>query len=313
MRMNISRRTFLQTTAGLAAAVARAEPAPTRPAKIIDTHTHFFDPSRPLGVPWPPKDDAVLYRTTLPKDYRALPVPQAVDGTIVVEASTWVEDNQWILDLAARDPFIVGFVGNLQPGTPAFAGNLKRFAANPIFRGIRIRAGSLENFLGDRAFVDDLRAIADRGLTFDVHSPPSWVGQAARIAVLVPGLKLVINHVANAAVNGAQASDEWQRLIESLAAHPQIFMKVSGLAEGTKHDNGDAPESADTYRPVLELLWRAFGPDRLLYASNWPVSGRYAPLGRVQKIAMDFFAGKGQPALDKVFWKNAQIAYGLKQ
>jgi hypothetical protein len=58
----------------------------------------------------------------LPKDYRALPVPQRVDGVVVVEASPWVEDNQWILDIAARDKFIVGLVGNLPLGTPEFAG-----------------------------------------------------------------------------------------------------------------------------------------------------------------------------------------------
>ncbi len=148
--MHMNRRTFLQTTAGLAAAGCCAAPAPLRPAQIIDTHVHFFDPTRPQGVPWPPKDNALLYRTTLPQHYRALPVPQRVDGAIVVEASTWVEDNQWILDLAAREPFIVGLVGNLPLGTPECAGHLKRFAANPLFRGVRIREVTLKNCWASR-------------------------------------------------------------------------------------------------------------------------------------------------------------------
>jgi L-fuconolactonase len=310
--MKMNRRHFLQAAAGLTATVCSGETVVPRPAKIIDTHTHFYDPTRPQGVPWPPKDDALLHRTVLPKDYRALPVPQRVDGTIVVEASPWVEDNQWILDLAARDPFIVGLVGNLPVGTPEFAAHLKRFAAHPLFRGVRIRDGSFEKALGERAFVNDLRAVAERGLCFDVHSPPAWVSQADRLARLVPNLRLIINHVANAEVTGKEPSDDWRRMMDTLAGHPQVFMKVSGLVEGTGRRNGDAPADVEFYRPVLEALWKTFGPDRLIYGSNWPVSERFAPLGRVEQIALSYFSEKSQAALDQVFWKNARVAYGLK-
>lgn len=306
----MNRRTFIQTAALLAAGAASAD-APLRPAKIIDAHTHFFDPSRAQGVPWPPKDDAVLYRTTLPEDYRRIAQPLAVAGTIVVEASEWVEDNQWVLDLAARDPFIVGVVGNLRSDAPEFAAQLKRFAANPIFRGIRFREGSLERLLGDSAFVAGMKLLADRGLTFDVQSSPAWAAQADRLAQLVPDLRLVINHVAGAATKGEPPTDAWRRMIEKLASHKNIWMKVSGLVEGSGHTKGDAPTQPEIYRPVLDELWRAFGPERLIYASNWPVCSRFAPLARVQKIALDYFTGKGQAVLDNVFWKNAQAAYGL--
>ena len=312
--MRTTRREFLQTTAALTAGVlggcsTPARTAAPRPTKIIDTHTHFYDPSRPQGAPWPPKDDAVLYRTVLPKNYRALPVPQPVNGTVVVEASTWVEDNQWILDLAAHDPFIVGLVGNLPLGTPEFAAHLKRFAANPLFRGVRIRDGSFEKLLGERTFVNDLSAVAERGLCFDVQSAPAWVAQTDRLARLVPNLRLIVNHVASAVVTGKEPADDWRRLMETLAAHPQVFMKVSGLVEGTQRRNGEAPDDVDYYRPVLDILWKLFGADRLIYGSNWPVSEHFAPLGRVQQIAMSYFATKGQTALEKVFWKNAQAAY----
>ena len=311
--MNINRREFLQAATGLTAGLCCGATTPLRPAKIIDTHTHFYDPTRPQGVPWPPKNDALLYRAVLPKDYLALPVPQRVDGTVVVEASPWVEDNQWILELAARNPFIVGFVGNLPLGTPECAGHLKRFAANPLFRGVRIRDGSFEKSLGERAFVSDLQAVAERGLAFDVHSPPAWVSQADRLAKLVPNLRLIINHVANAEVNGRKPSAEWRGMMETLASHPQVFMKVSGLVEGTGRRNGDAPADIEIYRPVLDVLWKTFGAERLIYGSNWPVSERFAPLGRVEQIALAYFAGKGQSALNRVFFENARSAYGLKK
>ena len=87
---------------------------------IIDTHTHFYDPSRPEGVPWPGPDNELLYRTVLPADYRQFAEPEGVTGTVVVEASGWLEDNQWILDLAEEDPFIVGLVGHIDPARPEF-------------------------------------------------------------------------------------------------------------------------------------------------------------------------------------------------
>jgi len=105
---------------------------------LIDTHTHFYDPTRAEGVPWPPRDDKLLDRQVLPKDYRAVPVPRPVLATVVVETSPWLEDNQWVLDLAAHDPFIVRFAVNLPVGTKEFGGHPKRFPANPLFRGIRL-------------------------------------------------------------------------------------------------------------------------------------------------------------------------------
>jgi predicted TIM-barrel fold metal-dependent hydrolase len=282
------------------------------PAAIIDTHVHFYDPSRPQGVPWPPAKDALLYRTVLPEDYQALPVPQKVDGVIVVEASPWVEDNQWVLDLAAKSPLIIGMVGNLPLGTSDFAGQLARFAKNPLFRGIRIREGSLKEKLTDPAFVRDLRTVADCGLCFDVHASPDWLADAARLAGTLPELRLVINHVAGAQIKGGPLDDKWLHLIDSLAHHPQVFMKISGLVEGTQCRAGDAPVDPAHYAPTLNALWERFGADRLIYGSNWPVSWRNAQLATVQGVIMANFSSKGRESLDKIFWKNSQSVYGWR-
>jgi predicted TIM-barrel fold metal-dependent hydrolase len=152
-----NRRLFLaaaaQTVAGVTltgwASALRAAPGQAAAGAggltVIDAHTHFYDPTRAQGVRWPPRDDKLLYRPVLPKDYNALPVPRPVTGRVVVEASPWLEDNQWGLDLAAHEPSIVGFVGNLPVGTKEFAGHLKRFGTNKLFRGIRLRNRKLDD------------------------------------------------------------------------------------------------------------------------------------------------------------------------
>src|SRR4051812_7260212 len=78
--------------------------AASAPSRIIDTHIHLYDPSRPQGVPWPPKENKLLYRTTMPADFQAATRGLGVNGVVVVEASVLLEDNQWILDLARDNP-----------------------------------------------------------------------------------------------------------------------------------------------------------------------------------------------------------------
>ena len=93
---------------------------------IIDTHTHFYDPTRPQGIPWPPEDNELLYRTVLPEHHREVSGKEGVTGTVVVEASAWLEDNDWILELAADDPWIVGLVGHVDPNRESFASDIER-------------------------------------------------------------------------------------------------------------------------------------------------------------------------------------------
>ncbi|MBI3879977.1 MAG: amidohydrolase family protein [Verrucomicrobia bacterium] len=316
MNSALSRRSFLQHSAAASAALALAGcstaptvSAPAAPARIIDPHTHYYDPSRPGGVPWPPKNDALLYRTVRPADYRALPVPQKVDGTVVVEASALVEDNPWILDLAANDPFIVGFVGNLPVGTEPFDGYLARFVHNKLFRGLRISGKALEKGLTNRDFLDDLHEIADHDLSLDLVHLADTLDEVPKLARTVPNLRIVVDHVANVNINGKTPPEDWRDQVHALAEHRNVFMKVSGLVEGSGRKNGDAPADVDFYRPVLDTVWTALGPDRLIYASNWPVSERFAPLSRVEEIALGYFRAKGQGTMDKVFWKNSHTAY----
>ena len=114
---------------------------------VIDAHTHFYDPSRPEGIPWPSKGDALLYRTVLPAEFKQLTKPFGVTGTVIIEASSWVEDNQWLLNLAAADPFVAGIVGNLAPGEAGFDKLLDRFSKNPLYRGIRISSEAVKKGL----------------------------------------------------------------------------------------------------------------------------------------------------------------------
>lgn len=274
---------------------------------IIDTHTHFYDPTRPEGVPWPNPNDEVLYRRVMPEDYKALAVPEGVTGTVVVEASKWLEDNQWILDLAAEEPFIVGFVGHLEP-TADFEDNLNRFSANPLFRGIRLGGGHLRA-IGAPTFLESIEKLAAKELTLDLLINPEALSLLPTLVEHTPEMRIVINHIAGARISEQPPEAAWGSAIREVARYPNIYCKVSGLAEHT----GQIPAPTDVayYTPTIDVLWDAFGKDRLIYGSNWPVSERFAPYGVVQQIVNDYFSAKGDAVKAKFFWQNAKVAYQL--
>jgi L-fuconolactonase len=313
-----SRRHFLSasvaTLAGitLAGCASDRSQAVRRASTLIDTHTHFYDPSRPQGVPWPRRDIKQLYRTVLPTDYRALPVPRPVTGTIVVEASPWVEDNQWILDLATRDSFIVGLIGNLPVGTKEFAAHLNRFTRNKRFRGIRLRDRKLDGLLDTPAFVSDLKLLPFHDLSLDLVGGMEILSFADRLADLVPDLRIIIDHLAGVKVDGKAPSPEWLGQMQTIARRPHIYCKLSGLVEGTGRSDGSAPHDLEFYRPVLDAMWTTFGPDRLMYASNWPVSELFAPLATVQGIVTNYVRPHGSAAEARIFAGTSKVAYATE-
>jgi predicted TIM-barrel fold metal-dependent hydrolase len=296
-------------TAGAVAPLVRSTEAAEDAPGAIDAHTHFYDPTRPQGVPWPPKDDSVLYRPVLPDEFKTLTRGQHVAGTIVIEASSWLEDNQWLLDLAAKEPFITGVVGRLDTADEQFATHLRRFAKDDLFRGIRINHDELKVGLDRPAQLERISLLAKEDRQLDVNGGPEMPADVARLARAIPDLRIVVNHAANLTIDGKQPPEGWLKGMRAAAAGERVFCKVSALVEGTRKTDGDAPADLDFYRPVLDALWNVFGEDRLIYGSNWPVSERAAPYATVYRIVRSYFREKGVRPLEKYLRTNAVRAY----
>ncbi len=309
-RFAFTRRKFLRqavTTAGALTTfgpLLKAEDSSVRAIPAIDTHVHFYDPTRPQGVPWPPKNLEILYRPHLPEDFSKLTRGLGVAGVVVVEASPLVEDNQWILDLAAANPLIVGFIGHLEPGEPEFAANLKRFVANPIFRGLRFHQDVLTKGLGQPAFEKDLKALAERRLTLDVVGGPGLLPLIPRLAKLAPELRIVIDHLPFRDWPVEPAA--MREALRETAQLPNVYAKISDVP---RQINGRVVDDPAFYFSTLDILWEEFGPERAMYGSNWPVSDLVAPYATVHHIVAAWISGKGVAAEKKFFWKNSLAAY----
>ena len=309
---SIPRRTFLGTSLSIAAATATHSVLANsldqpRDLEIIDCHTHFYDPTRPDGVPWPSPGSS-LYRTVLPKHLRELKQYRKITGTVIVEASPLVEDNAWLLDLAKEDPFIVGIIGNLMPGKDEFAGHLDRFAKNPLFRGIRVSSKTVTDLLNSSS-LDDLKKMIDHDLSLDVNGGPDTPGIVATLAEKLPTLRIVQNHIGNVRITADPPPADWKAGIEAAAKHANVFCKISALVEGASRDGQKAPAEMSFYKPYIDVVWNAFGDDRVIYGSNWPVSENAADYETLQRIVMEYAAERDDDATAKFCSKNAALAY----
>ncbi len=309
----MNRRTFLQQTTAVAGGLLTSPfrgTAASPATRVVDTHTHFYDPTRPDGVPWPTKGSP-LFRQVLPKDWLAVASPHGVTETVVIEASRLLEDNAWILELAAAERSIVGFVGHLVPNEVDFPKHLQRFAANPLFRGIRVSQGDFLNNLDKADFRQGIALMAGMNLELDINGPPTVLAPAARLAAESPALRIVINHVGGAG-DPARVSDQWREGMRAAGKQKNVFCKVSALFEQTDASGkewGKGPRETAYYAPILDHCWECFGEDRLVYGSNWPVSEKGGTYGDQLKVVTEYFAARGTEACEKYFWKNSREAY----
>ena len=229
---------------------------------VIDTHIHLFDPTRPQGVPWPGKKDTILYHPALPDRYRQVTDGLGIVGAIEVEASPWLEDNQWVLDIAAKDTLIVGTVGDLEPGHPEFRGHLEQFHKNPLFLGIRcgnLWGRDLAAQVNQREFVADLKALADAGLEMDTVPDPALIEVVVRLTDRVPNLRVVIDHLPQLdPPSDGKARKALQNNLQELGKRPQVYVKVSSVL---RYVDGKVPDTLDFYRARLDEIWEIFGED----------------------------------------------------
>jgi predicted TIM-barrel fold metal-dependent hydrolase len=305
------RRDFLNLSAGAVVGACVSSPtsngATDETLDVIDCHTHFYDPTRPEGVPWPGKGTSI-YRTVLPSHLRAITHHRKVTGTVIVEASPRLEDNQWLLDIAKDDPFVVGIVGHVKPEDPDFPRNIKRFAANPLFRGIRVSSALVRSSLESGA-LKSFELLAELGLMLDINGGPENPALVAQLAAKLPTLRCVVNHMGNVAITKETPPAEWSSGMRAAGNQPNVACKISAFMGGASRNGVKAPDDVAFYQPYFDVVWNAFGEDRVIYGSDWPNSEKAGDYAIQQRISFEYVKSKGGDALKKFTSLNAKRAY----
>jgi L-fuconolactonase len=291
----------------LGAACARS------PRPIVDTHIHLYQVTRPGGVPWPRPEQQTLYRDSMPADYERVARPLGITGVVVVEASPLPSDTRWVLDRLGDGELFLGYVANLEVGAADFLAQLAQLAAQPKVLGVRGFLWSPKLTL-DQTQLSHLRALAREGLALDLVSRRTLnpKDQVAALAAAVPELPVVIDHLGGA--RGREVDPRWAAQMRELAARPNVHVKLSSLFDmynlaTTEVQPWPAPTEAAAYRAHFELLLAAFGPQRLMFGSNWPVCNLGGTLADQIRIVEELLAPHGQAVRDQVMSENARRIY----
>lgn len=304
-----------QDDPGLREAIEQAErSAPRGKRPIVETHIHFWQVSRPGGVPWPTPAEGPIYRDVLPPEYNSIARANGIVTAGIVEASGLVEDNPWILDLVRGDRFYSFFVGNLDIGAPTFARDLARFSKDRRFVGIRgYLTGPAEGITLSPAQLASLRDLARRGMTLDIISRATKnpKDQVQALCTTVPGLRIIIDHLGGAK-GPAPVDPTWELEIRRLAdVCPNLYMKFSSFYD--MYAPGDvvfpSPTDLAAYKAHFDVLMTAFGADRLIWGSNWPVIELHGSFEDQIRLAEEYLAPLGEQVRDKVMFKNALKFY----
>ena len=277
---------------------------------IIDTHIHYYDPDRPEGVPWPPMDSP-LFRRVLPDEFRANANACGISGVVIVEASEWVEDNEWLLRLVHDDPTALGIVGRLDLTDDRFPAQIERFAADPLFRGIRLNGQEMTDPMRTPQFREHVAEVARRDLALDLNVGPDLLDHMMQVAETLPDLRIVVDHMGGSSQSDGRPDSLRRETLRRLSARPNVYCKLSGFVEAASKHHDPVPQDPAYYRPAFDVLLEIMGPHRLLYASNWPVSALVAPYQTVFHVLEAWVEGLDAVTRGAVQQGNAVRAYRL--
>jgi len=269
---------------------------------VIDSHQHFWQVGR-FDYPWMSRDLGVLYRDYLPDDLAPILQRNGVEKTVLVQASNSVEETRWLLELADANPFIAGVVGWVDLMNADI-----ELSAHPKFKGVRHLVESEPNdaWLIQPTVLAGLNKLSARGYSFDLLVHTRHLKYVPQVAETCPELQFVIDHLAKPPI-ARNEINEWSAAMKPVAAFPNIHCKLSGLVTEA---NWTSWQTEDL-RPFVEHALELFGPDRMMFGSDYPVCLLASSYDRVLESFQELLKDLSDDDRDKIFSKNAQRFYRL--
>ncbi|MBW8792454.1 MAG: amidohydrolase family protein [Streptomyces sp.] len=282
---------------------------------LVDAHHHLWDLSR-RPQPWLDDPDvASIRRTFTPEDLRSTathPIAgRRLHATVVVQCVAEVAETEDLLALAEQEPLIRAVVGWADLTSPAIGDVLDRLIGGPggvYLRSLRhlVQGETDPDWLQRTDVERGLGAARNRGLRYDVLVRDHQLDQAIRLAERFPDLPQVLDHAGKPDVARQDIAD-WERRIRQLAGHPQVMCKVSGLITEADHTRWTTAD----IRPVWDVLLSAFGPDRLMFGSDWPVANLAGGWNRWAATVDELLTGWSEGDAHALLAGTAGAFYGL--
>ncbi len=273
----------------------------------IDAHQHFWSLARG-DYGWLTPEMEPIYRDFLPADLRPLLAEAGIDGTILVQAAPTVAETEFMLGLAREEPFIRGVVGWVDFEAPSASDDIARLSRQPALVGLRpmIQDIADDGWMLGEGLVATFDALIDADLTFDALTLPRHLPALRELLARHPNMRTVIDHGSKPLIRDG-IMDGWDQDMAALASETSAFCKLSGLVT-----EAHADWTVDDLRPYVEHLLDTFGPDRLVWGSDWPVCTLASSYGRWVEVAGELLSGLAEDETSAILGGNAARAYRMR-
>ncbi|MFM2170963.1 MAG: hypothetical protein RI957_1192 [Verrucomicrobiota bacterium] len=234
----------------------------------IDSHQHFWKYNA-AEYPWMGEELAMCRRDLLPQDLEPLLDASGLDGSIAVQARQITGETDFLLELAAAHSRIFGVVGWIPLCDPDVARDLERYASHEKIVGFRhvIQDEADDDFILRPDFNAGVRELGRYPLCYDILIFGKHLPQTIRFVDQHPGIRMVLDHVAKPCIRRGEFDQAWAHDIRELAKRDHVTCKLSGMATEVR----DGAWDEETLRPYFDTVIEAFGPQRLMFGSDWPV------------------------------------------
>ena len=273
---------------------------------LVDAHQHFWRLADRNGA-WPPPELTPIYRDFLPADLAPLLARHGVAKTVLVQSMPNEDDTHFMLDLARRHPFIGGVVGWVDMKAPDAPARIAALAVDPLLKGLRPMLQDLpdDGWIDDTALAPAVQAMVRHGLSFDALVLPRHLGALRAFAERHRDLPIVIDHGAKPLI-AAGVTAPWRDDVAHLAALPHVHCKMSGLVT-----EAGAGWDIERLRPYVDHLLACFGPQRLIWGSDWPVLDLASDYAGWIAASNALLAGLAEADRHAIFGRNARRFYRI--
>ncbi len=273
---------------------------------VIDAHQHFWNLSR-LTYPWMTPDLTVLNRDYLPSDLSQHLRDVGVDRTVFVQATHDLDENRFALELAAENDWIAGVVGWVDLTAEDIDDALAEFAPLRKFVGVRhlVHDEADDDWLVRDDVLRGLERVAQHGLTYDLLLRPQHLKHVPTLARALPDLPMVIDHIAKPPIAEGRL-DGWQDDLAAAAEHNNVVCKLSGMVTEAARD-----WQPRDLKPFVQFVVKAFGYDRLMFGSDWPVCLLAGSYGQVVDALMECLGSVNDDDWAMLMGGTAARFYGL--
>lgn len=273
----------------------------------IDSHQHFwfYNPAEHI---WMTDKMSCLKRDMLPPDLRPLLEKTGFQGTVAVQARQNVEETEWLLDLSDEHDFIKAVVGWVDLRSPEAEEQLKKFSRHPGLKAVRhvVHDEPDDQFMLKPKFLRGLRLLARFGLAYDLLLFPKHIPVAVEVVKQFPDQKFVLDHIGKPNIKD-RTFFPWDREIKILASFPKVFCKLSGMVTEAAWNEW----KYDDFVPAMDRVLDAFGPDRVMIGSDWPVCTLSGTYEETMDIVINYLGKFSSEIQDKVLGENAAFFYEI--